>query len=115
MLDNARNEAINFFDEYSLMVSEAKDKAKNEGKWLKILGPKQLLQRLPIAFAQVKAGNNSEKLLNEIRQIVYSLYQSKEITKKVYNNVIKSIQLWKWTSGLLRFRVADIKKKHINF
>ena len=58
---------------------------------LKILTPKQLLQRLPIAFAQVKAGNNSENLLNEIRQIVHSLYQSKEITKKLYNNIIKSI------------------------
>ena len=50
-----------------------------------------MLQRLPIALAQVKAGNNSEKLLNEIRQIVYSLYQSKKITKKIYNNIIKSI------------------------
>ena len=60
---------------------------------LKILTPKQMLQRLPIALAQVKAGNNSENLLNEIRQIVYSLYQSKQITKKVYNNIIKSIQL----------------------
>ena len=49
---------------------------------LKILMPKQMLQRLPIALAQVKAGNNSENLLNEIRQVVYSLYQSKEITKK---------------------------------
>ena len=50
-----------------------------------------MLQRLPIALAQGKAGNNSESLLNEIRQIVYSLYQSKGITKKVYNNIIKSI------------------------
>ena len=58
---------------------------------LKILTPKQMLQRLPIALAQVKAGNNSENLLNEIRQIIYSLYQSKEITKKVYNNLIKSL------------------------
>ena len=49
---------------------------------LKILTHKQMLQRLPIALAQVKAGNNSESLLNEIRQIVYSLYQSKQITKK---------------------------------
>ena len=49
---------------------------------LKILTPKQMLQRLPIALAQVKAGNNSESLLNEITQIVYSLYQSKQITKK---------------------------------
>ena len=58
---------------------------------LKILTSKQMLERLPIALAQVKAGNNSENLLNEIRQIVYSLYQSKEITKKVYNNLIKSL------------------------
>ena len=58
---------------------------------LKILLPKQMLQRLPIALTQIKAGNNSESLLNEIRQIVYSLHQSKEITKKVYNNIIKSI------------------------
>ena len=60
---------------------------------LKVLTPKQMLQRLPIALAQVKVGDNSETLLNEIRQIVYSLYQSKQITKKVYNNIIKSIQL----------------------
>ena len=59
---------------------------------LKLLTPKQMLQRLPIALAQVKAGNSSESLLNEIRQIVYSLYQSKQVTKKVYNNIIKSIQ-----------------------
>ena len=58
---------------------------------LKILTPKQMLQRLPIALAQVKAGNNSENLLNEIRQIIYSLYQAKEITKKVYNNLMKSL------------------------
>ena len=51
-----------------------------------------MLQRLPVALAQVKADNNSENLLNEIRQIVCSLYQSKEMTKKVYNKIIKSIQ-----------------------
>ena len=50
-----------------------------------------MLQRLPIALAQVKASNNSEKLLNEIRQIVSSLYQSKKITKTAYNDVIKLI------------------------
>ena len=55
-----------------------------------------MLRRLPIALAQVKASNNSESLLNEIRQIVYSLYQSKQITKKVNNNIIKSIQ-WNCT------------------
>ena len=68
-----------------------KNKA-TKGTGLKILTPKQMLQRLPMALAQVKAGNNSESLLNEIRQIVYSLYQSKKITKKVYSNIIKSIQ-----------------------
>ena len=62
----------------------------NQSK-LKILTPKQMLQRFSIAFAQVKAGINSENLLNEIREVVYSLYQSKEITKKVNNNIIKSI------------------------
>ena len=52
-----------------------------------------MLQRLPIALALKKAGNNSESLLNETRKIVYSLYQSKEITKKVDNNIIKSVQI----------------------
>ena len=60
-----------------------------KGTGLKILTPKQILQRLPIAVAQVKAGNSSENLLNEVRQIVYSLYQSKEITKKGYIKYIK--------------------------
>ena len=70
------------------MILEGKRLAK-QGTGLKILILKQMLQRLPIALAQIKAGNNSESLLNEIRKIVYSLYQSKEITKKVYNNIIK--------------------------
>ena len=90
MLYKAKNEAIKFYDDYSLMMSETKYRA-TQGKGLKILPPKQILQRLPIALAQVKAGNNSESLLNEIRQIIYSLYQSKQIAKKVYNNIIKSI------------------------
>ena len=92
---NSREEVINFFRDYIEMLSDANyDSKQNEtkGKGLKILTPKQMLQRLPIALVQVKAGNNSESLLNEIRQIVYSLYQSKQITKKVYNNLIKSIQ-----------------------
>ena len=50
-----------------------------------------MLQRSPIALAQVKAGNNSESLLNAIRQIVCSLYQSKQITKKLYSHIIESI------------------------
>ena len=90
----SREEVINFFRDYIEMLSDANyDARKNEteGKGLKILTPKQMLQRLPIALAQVKAGNNSESLLNEIRKIVCSLYQSKQITKKVYNNIIKPI------------------------
>ena len=88
-------EVINFFRDYIEMLSDANyDSKHSETKetGLKILTPKQMLQRLPIALAQVKAGNNSESLLNEIRQIVYTLYQSKKINKKVYNNIIKSIQ-----------------------
>ena len=84
------------FNDHAKIRYEAIHKSKqNEtiGTGLKILTPKQMLQRLPIALAQVKAGNNSESLLNEIRQIVYSLYQSKQITKKVCNNIIKSIQI----------------------
>ena len=96
-LYDSRQKVIDLSNHNSRIKSEAIYKSKqNEteqgGTGLKILTPKQMLQRLPIALAQVKAVNNSEKLLNEIREIVYSLYQSKEITKKVHNNIIKSIQ-----------------------
>ena len=70
------------------MLSDANYRAKqNETKetGLKILTSKQMLQRLPIDLAQVKSGNN------EISQIIYSLYQAKEITKKLYNNLMKSL------------------------
>ena len=94
MLYNARNNAIKFIEDYVSMILEAKKLVReHEGTGLKILRPNQMLKRLPIAPAQVKAGNNSESLLNEIRQIVYSLYRSKEITKKVYNNIINSIKV----------------------
>ena len=74
------------------MLYEAQYKAKY-GRGLKILTPEQTLQRLPIALAQVKASNTSEKLLNEIRQIIYFLYQAKEITKKEYSNTMNSLKL----------------------
>ena len=74
------------------MASEAKYKSDHE-EGLKILPTKQMLQRSPITFAQVKAGNTSENLLNEISQVIYSLYQAIEITKKVYNNTMNSIKL----------------------
>ena len=73
-LFDLREQIANFFRDYSLLLSKAKYE-KKYGEGLKILTPKQMLQRLPIALVQVKAGNNAEKLLNEIRQIVYSLYQ----------------------------------------
>ena len=90
MLYKAKNKVIEYFHDYSSMVSKTKLKSTKRTR-LKILTPKQMLQRLAIALAQIKAGNNSQSLLNEIRQIVYSLYQSKEITKKVYNDLIKSL------------------------
>ena len=90
---NARNNAIKLIEDYGSMILEAKKLARQEGEALKILTPNQMLKRLPIALAQIKTGNNSESLLNEIRQIAYSLYRSKEITKKVHNNIIKSIKV----------------------
>ena len=78
-------EVINFFGDYIEMLSDANydsKHSKTKGTGLKILTPKQMLQRLPISLAQVKAGNNSESVLNEISQKVYSLYQSKQIIKK---------------------------------
>ena len=85
---SSREEVINLFRDFTEMLSDANYDArqnKTEGKELKILTPKQMLQILPIALAQIKAGNNSERSLNEIGQIVYSLHQSKQIIKKVYN------------------------------
>ena len=92
MLCNGRREAIKFYEDYSSMILEAKAAEEQEGTGLKIITPKQMLERLPIALAEVKAVNNSERLLNEIRQNVYSLYQSKQISKKIYNHIIESIQ-----------------------
>ena len=57
-------------------------------KGLKILTPNQTLSRLPISFAELKAGNNSEKLKNEIRQLLHSLYRSKKLTKQLYKILI---------------------------
>ena len=67
------------------------NKQDQEGKGLKILTPNQMLSRLPIALAQLKAGNNSERLKNEIRQLFYSLYRSENMTKQVYNNLVDYI------------------------
>ena len=87
----------NILDAFESKIFSTKSKGAdilnpNRSK-LKLLTHKQMLQRLLIALAQVKAGNNSESLSNKIRQIFYSLYQSREITKKVYNNIIISINI----------------------
>ena len=92
-LYSARDMTIKFIEDYGSMILEAKRIARQEGERLKILTPNQMLKRLPIALAQIKVGNNSGSLLNEIKQIAYSLYRAKEITKKVYNNIIKSIKV----------------------
>ena len=62
-----------------------------QGQGLKMLTPSQMLSRLPISLAQLKAGNNSEKLKNEIRQLLYSLYRSKKLTKQLYKSLIDII------------------------
>ena len=71
-------------------IKSGSDTSK-KGEGLKILTNKQMLNRLPILLAQIQAGNNSKSLKNELRQILYSLYSSKVLTKIVYNNLIKSI------------------------
>ena len=66
-------------------------KQNQEGKGIKIITPNQMLSRLPISLTQLEAGNNSNKLKNEIKQLLYSLYRSKNMTKQVQNNLIKHI------------------------
>ena len=92
-LVNGREMVLYAFKSRIFQVSKESQEGKGVNERLKILTPNQMLKRLPIALTQVKAGNNSESLSNEIRQIVYSLYRSKEITKKVYDNIINSIKV----------------------
>ena len=69
----------------------AAERRNQPGQGLKILTPDQMLCRLPITLAQLKAGNNSEKLKNEIRQLLYSLYRSKKLTKQLYKSLVDII------------------------
>ena len=80
-------ESIAKFVEEILKFNEQNQQRKG----FKILTPDQMLSRLPISLAQLEAGNNSNKLKNEIRQLLYSLYCSKNMTKQIYNNLIKPI------------------------
>ena len=82
----------NIVDLYNIYNLKSDSDTSIEGKGLKILTNKQMLNRLPISLAQIEAGNNSKSLKNEIRQILYSLYRSKVLTKTIYNNLIKSIR-----------------------
>ena len=73
-------------------ISRLGDKEESEiGKGLKIMTPRQMITRLPILLGQKQAGNNSQKLNNEIRPIIYSFYRSKNLSKTVYNHLINSI------------------------
>ena len=81
----------NIVDLYNIYNLKSDSDTSIEGKGLKILTNKQMLNRLPILLAQIEAGNNSKSLKNEIRQILYSLYRSKVLTKTIYINLIKSI------------------------
>ena len=83
-LDEGREITLNAFKSGIFPIKATKSKGH------KILTPKQMLQRLPITLAQVKVGNSSEYLM---RQIIYSLYQPREITKKVYNNIMNSVEI----------------------
>ena len=90
---------MRFSDDYDSSGSGLNKKGKGsvvsiaKGEGLKVLSKKQMLNRLPILLAQIQAGNNSNKLKNELRQIIYSLYRSKVLNKTVYNNFIKIILL----------------------
>ena len=69
----------------------AAERRKHEVRRLRILTPDQMLGRLPITIAQLKAGNNSQKLINKIRQVLYSLYRSQKLTKTIYNHLFNTI------------------------
>ena len=90
---NGRKKVINAFDSKIFPIkTKGTGYLESKPSSFKILTPNQMFKRLPIALVQIKANNNSESLLNEIRQIAYSLYRSREI-KKVYKNIIKSIKV----------------------
>ena len=82
----------NIVDLYNIYNLKSGSDTCKKGEGLKILTNKQMLNRFPILLAQIQAGNNSKSFKNELRQILYSLYRSKVLTKTVYNNLIKSIR-----------------------
>ena len=93
LLSESREAVIKVFNDYYPIVSETQYISVH-GEGLKILTLKKMLQRSSITFAQVKAANTSENLLNAIKKIIYSLYRAKEVTKKLCNNIMNLIKLW---------------------
>ena len=67
---------------------ESEESVTQQGQGVEILSPKQIISRLPVLLAQLKAGNNSQKLKNEIRQLLYLLYRSKKLSKTIYNSLM---------------------------
>ena len=88
MSKNENEKANEILDIVSQIINF--NKQNKEGTGVKILTPQQMLSRLPISLAQLEAGNNSEKLKNEIRQLLHSLYRSKKLSKTIYNNLINA-------------------------
>ena len=89
--NNVKEDVLNSASENGIYLKS--EESKQAASRLKMLTPKQMLQRLLIALVEIQAGNTSESLLNKIRQIAYPLYQSKEITKKIHKNIIKLIKV----------------------
>ena len=99
MINSGLRELTEKIEDMGEEIKEIKNLAENilefnrqqQGQRLKILTPNQMLGRLPILLAQLKAGNNSEKLKNETRQLLYSLYRSKKLTKQPYKSLVDNI------------------------
>ena len=90
--DETGDEQLDTTDMPELQTEEsAEQRRKHRGHGSKILTPKQMLSRLPISLAQLKAGNNSQKLKNEIKQLLYSLYRSKKLSKTIYKHLMNTI------------------------
>ena len=103
--DEVKNRRLNYFKDLVRKIVDANKKLddmpdleteesaaqRQQEQGLKILTPEQMITRLPILLDQLKAGNNSQKLKNEIRQILYSLYRSKNLSKTIYNHLISTI------------------------
>ena len=90
-MEEEKRDKKRFSDDYDSNGWSSGSGLNKKGSGLKILTNKQMLNRLPILLAQIQAGNNSNKLKNETRQILYSLYRLKVLTKTVYNNLIKAL------------------------